>query len=182
MKCDFAMRPAHGIVAPRAFGFDARWTVKDRHTRLPTEQEVAEINAKHLIRTPIKPADLLFVFGTREDVARRVDEAFRLWREGLFRWSIVSGGVTPGGSGTSLTNMAKASSRPAGVVITPAIALQELGQPSAPVGQELAHSGDRPTAVRIIADVAGTARDGHAAPSPPRRSCRPRASRGRGSR
>ena len=96
MKCDFAMRPAHGIVAPRAFGFDARWTVKDRHTRLPTAQEVAEINAKHLISTPIKPADLLFVFGTREDVARRVEEAFRLWREGLFRWSIVSGGATPG--------------------------------------------------------------------------------------
>ena len=67
-------------------------------TRLPSEAEIAEINARHLIRTPIKPADLLFVFGTREDVARRVDEAARLWREGLFRWSIVSGGVTPGSS------------------------------------------------------------------------------------
>ena len=67
-------------------------------TRRPSEAEIAEINARHLIRTPIKPADLLFVFGTREDVARRVDEAARLWREGLFRWSIVSGGVTPGAS------------------------------------------------------------------------------------
>ena len=67
-------------------------------TRLPSEAEIAEINARHLIRTPIKPADLLFVFGTREDVARRVDEAAQLWREGLFRWSIVSGGVTPGSS------------------------------------------------------------------------------------
>jgi uncharacterized SAM-binding protein YcdF (DUF218 family) len=71
--------------------------VKDP-TRLPSEAEVAEINARHLIRTPIKPADLLFVFGTREDVARRVDEAARLWRAGLFRWSIVSGGVTAGSS------------------------------------------------------------------------------------
>jgi uncharacterized SAM-binding protein YcdF (DUF218 family) len=70
--------------------------VEDRHTRLPTEQEIADINARHLISTPIRPADLLFVFGTREDVARRVDEAFRLWREGFFRWSIVSGGMTPG--------------------------------------------------------------------------------------
>jgi uncharacterized SAM-binding protein YcdF (DUF218 family) len=70
--------------------------VGDRHTRLPTEAEIAEINAKHLISTPIKPADLLFMFGTREDVERRVDEAVRLWRDGLFRWSIVSGGVTPG--------------------------------------------------------------------------------------
>jgi uncharacterized SAM-binding protein YcdF (DUF218 family) len=70
--------------------------VEDRRTRLPTDREIAEINARHLISTPIKPADLLFVFGTREDVARRVNEAFRLWREGFFRWSIVSGGVTPG--------------------------------------------------------------------------------------
>ena len=64
--------------------------------RLPSEAEIADINAKHLIRTPIKPADLLFVFGTRGDVSLRVDEAVRLWREGMFRWSIVSGGVTPG--------------------------------------------------------------------------------------
>jgi uncharacterized SAM-binding protein YcdF (DUF218 family) len=70
--------------------------VEHRRTRLPDEAEIAEINARHLISTPIVPADLLFVFGAREDVARRVDEACRLWREGLFRWSIVSGGMTPG--------------------------------------------------------------------------------------
>jgi uncharacterized SAM-binding protein YcdF (DUF218 family) len=70
--------------------------VQDRSGRLPTESEIADINASHLIITPIKPADLLFVFGTREDVAERVEEACRLWREGLFRWSIVSGGLTPG--------------------------------------------------------------------------------------
>ena len=68
----------------------------DRSTRLPTEAEIAAINAEHLISTPLKPADLLFVFGTREDVDERVDEACRLWREGYFRWSIVSGGITPG--------------------------------------------------------------------------------------
>jgi uncharacterized SAM-binding protein YcdF (DUF218 family) len=70
--------------------------MEDRRGRMPTEAEIAEINARHLIDTPLKPADLLFVFGTREDVARRADEAVRLWRKGLFRWSIVSGGVTPG--------------------------------------------------------------------------------------
>ena len=64
--------------------------------RLPTEAEIAAINARHLIHTPLKPADLRFVFGTREDVEVRVDEACRLWRGGYFRWSIVSGGVTPG--------------------------------------------------------------------------------------
>ena len=70
--------------------------MQDRIDRLPSEAEIAEINARHLIGTPIKPADLLFVFGTREDVGRRVDEACRLWRDGLFRCAIVSGGVTPG--------------------------------------------------------------------------------------
>jgi hypothetical protein len=64
--------------------------------RLPTAAEIAEINARHLIETPLKPADLLFVFGTRHDEALRAREACRLWREGYFRWSIVSGGVTPG--------------------------------------------------------------------------------------
>ncbi|MBR1249362.1 YdcF family protein [Bradyrhizobium sp. AUGA SZCCT0169] len=68
----------------------------DRSTRLPTEAEIAAIDAQHLISTPLKPADLLFVFGTRVDVEERVDEAFRLWRDGYFRWSIVSGGITPG--------------------------------------------------------------------------------------
>jgi uncharacterized SAM-binding protein YcdF (DUF218 family) len=65
-------------------------------TRSPTEAEIAAINARHLVETPLRPADLLFVFGTREDVEVRVDEACRLWREGFFRWAIVSGGVTPG--------------------------------------------------------------------------------------
>jgi uncharacterized SAM-binding protein YcdF (DUF218 family) len=64
--------------------------------RLPTESEIAEINSTHFADTPLKPADLLFVFGTREDVGLRVDTAHRLWREGLFHWAIVSGGVTPG--------------------------------------------------------------------------------------
>jgi uncharacterized SAM-binding protein YcdF (DUF218 family) len=67
-----------------------------RYERLPSEAEIDDINAKHLIDTPLRPADLLFVFGTREDVALRAAEACRLWREGLFRWAIVSGGVTRG--------------------------------------------------------------------------------------
>jgi uncharacterized SAM-binding protein YcdF (DUF218 family) len=74
--------------------------VEDRRTRRPTADEIAEINATHFINTPIKPADLLFVFGAREDVGLRVDEAVRLWREGFFRCSIVSGGVTPGSTRT----------------------------------------------------------------------------------
>lgn len=78
-------------------------TVMDRSTRLPTADEIAEINRTHLIDTPLRPADLLFLFGTREDVALRAETAARLWREGYFRWSIVSGGVTPGSEQSECT-------------------------------------------------------------------------------
>lgn len=86
----------------------------DRSTRLPTADEIARINRTHLIDTPLRPADLLFVFGTREDVGLRVDTAARLWREGLFRWSIVSGGVTLG-SEQSECSIIKAAMVAAGI-------------------------------------------------------------------
>jgi uncharacterized SAM-binding protein YcdF (DUF218 family) len=63
---------------------------------MPDAAEIAVINARHLINTPLQPADLLFVFGTRVDEALRADTACRLWRKGLFRHAIVNGGVTPG--------------------------------------------------------------------------------------
>jgi hypothetical protein len=96
MKFDFAAWPKHGIVVRPVSDAVRRRKVEERSNRLHDAAEIADITARHLISTPLKPADLLFVFGTREDVGRRVDEAFRLWREGLFQWSIVSGGVTPG--------------------------------------------------------------------------------------
>jgi uncharacterized SAM-binding protein YcdF (DUF218 family) len=68
----------------------------DRSQRLPSAADVAEINAKHLIQTPLRPADLLFLFGTRVDEVLRAQTACRLWRDGLFRRAIVSGGMTPG--------------------------------------------------------------------------------------
>jgi uncharacterized SAM-binding protein YcdF (DUF218 family) len=68
----------------------------ERYSRLPSAAEIAEITATHFVETPLKAADLLFVFGTRLDERLRAAEACRLWREGLFRWAIVSGGVTPG--------------------------------------------------------------------------------------
>jgi uncharacterized SAM-binding protein YcdF (DUF218 family) len=70
--------------------------VHDRHDRVPDAAEIAAINARHLIAPPLKPADLLFVFGTRHDELLRAETACRLWREGLFRRAIVSGGVTAG--------------------------------------------------------------------------------------
>lgn len=75
----------------------------DRSTRGPSADEISEINRVHLINTPLQPADLLFMFGTREDVALRADTAGRLWRQGYFRWSIVSGGVTAGSEQSECT-------------------------------------------------------------------------------
>src|SRR4051812_50162836 len=71
----------------------------DRSTRLPTTDEIARINRAHLIDTPLQPADLLFMFGTREDVALRADTAGGLWGPGAFFWSVVSGGGAGGGGG-----------------------------------------------------------------------------------
>jgi uncharacterized SAM-binding protein YcdF (DUF218 family) len=75
----------------------------DRSTRRPSVEEIAEINRAHLIDTPLQPADLLFMFGTREDVTLRADTAGRLWRQGYFRRSIVSGGVTAGSEQSECT-------------------------------------------------------------------------------
>jgi uncharacterized SAM-binding protein YcdF (DUF218 family) len=58
--------------------------------------EIEAITAAHFPTVSLKPADLLFVFGSREGVLARVDAAARLWRDGFFRWAIVSGGITPG--------------------------------------------------------------------------------------
>jgi uncharacterized SAM-binding protein YcdF (DUF218 family) len=92
----------------------------DRSTRLPTADEIARINRTHLIDTPLRPADLLFMFGTREDVGLRAGTAARLWREGLFRGSIVSGGMTPGSEQTECTIIKSAmiaASIPADVIL-----------------------------------------------------------------
>lgn len=70
---------------------------QNRSDRIPEAAEIAAINATHFADTSLKPADLLFVFGTREDDVLRAEKAYALWREGLYRHAIVSGGVTQGG-------------------------------------------------------------------------------------
>lgn len=110
MKRDLAGCAARGIVA----------AMTDPAARLPTEDEIAAINARHLVETPLQPADLLFVFGTRQDVYQRVDEAARLWRGGYFRWAIVSGGVTPGDALSEcavITEAMIARGIPAGIIL-----------------------------------------------------------------
>ena len=68
----------------------------------------------------MQPADLLFVFGTRQDVDVRVAEAARLWRGDYFRWAIVSGGVTPGAKLSEceiMTEAMIARGVPAGIIL-----------------------------------------------------------------
>jgi len=65
-------------------------------TRKLSAEEIARINAEHLLTTSLKPADLLFVFGARDGVEERIDAAYLLWRDGYCQWLIVSGGLTHG--------------------------------------------------------------------------------------
>ena len=70
--------------------------MQDRTMRMPGAAEIAAIDAQHFADTPLRPADLLFVFGTRVDEELRAETAARLWQQGYFRHAIVSGGITPG--------------------------------------------------------------------------------------
>ncbi len=63
-----------GIVPP-----DARRAVgQDRNNRIPDAAEIAAINATHFADTALKAADLLFVFGTWQDIDLRAAEAYEL--------------------------------------------------------------------------------------------------------
>jgi len=55
---------------------------------------VRAINARLLVQTPLRPADLLFVFGTREGVDEFVEAIVKLWRDGYCRHILISGGTT----------------------------------------------------------------------------------------
>ena len=64
----------------------------------PSAELIARVNAEHFIKTPLKPADLLFVFGTRHGVDKCIDLSYELWRTGYCKWLVVSGGIAPGSS------------------------------------------------------------------------------------
>jgi len=64
----------------------------------PSAELIARVNAEHFVKTPLKPADLLFVFGTRHGVDKCIDLSYELWRAGYCKWLLVSGGITPGSS------------------------------------------------------------------------------------
>ena len=67
------------------------WPIKENHivygrvpelSDAPDAAEIARINAEHLITTPLRPADLLFVFGRGAALHETVDAAVDLWRRG----------------------------------------------------------------------------------------------------
>jgi len=55
---------------------------------------VDRINRQLLVQTPLVPAHLLFVFGTREGVDEFVEAIARLWHDGFCRHILISGGPT----------------------------------------------------------------------------------------
>jgi len=82
---------------------------------------IEAINRRHLITTPVEPADLLFVFGTRHGVAEFVEDTVSLWRRGYFRWAMVTGGMTPGDEAdeaTVLSRLMVEAGIPAEVILT----------------------------------------------------------------
>ncbi|MFN5572621.1 MAG: YdcF family protein, partial [Bradyrhizobium sp.] len=68
----------------------------DRTLRMPDDAEIAAISTRHFADTPLRPADLLFVFGTRVEEELRAAPAPRLWEQGDLRHAQGSGGGTPG--------------------------------------------------------------------------------------
>ena len=86
-----------------------------------TAELVERINREHLISTPLEPADLLFVFGTRQGVSEFVEAAADLWRRGYFRWALVSGGPTLGiaeDEATVLARLMEEAGVPRDVILT----------------------------------------------------------------
>lgn len=64
------------------------------NSQLLDQSKIDRINTEHLIKTALEPADLIFVFGTKEGIPERIEHASKLWHAGFGRWMIVSGGMT----------------------------------------------------------------------------------------
>jgi len=60
------------------------------------DADIARITTEHLISTPLRRADLLFVFGQRRGEKEIIAAAVDLWQRRMFRHAIVSGGATQG--------------------------------------------------------------------------------------
>lgn len=57
---------------------------------------IAAVERELLVETPLKRADLLFVFGTRHSVPEFLRVIEELWERELFRFALITGGPTRG--------------------------------------------------------------------------------------
>ncbi|GHB34910.1 hypothetical protein GCM10007094_25450 [Pseudovibrio japonicus] len=57
-----------------------------------TSELIAEIDQYLLVRTQVRRADLCLVFGSHRSAEARVQVALKLWRDGLVRRILISGG------------------------------------------------------------------------------------------
>ncbi|MGI4857543.1 MAG: YdcF family protein [Janthinobacterium lividum] len=76
------------------------------------DEVIEEINRTLLVRTPLRKADLLFVFGTRHAVEKFAYAIETLWRGGFFRYLLISGGMTDGAEDTEAATMFRMSTLP----------------------------------------------------------------------
>lgn len=61
-------------------------------SRFLSEHTVAKVAQDLFISTPLRKADLLFVFGTRHSIEKFAAAIFVLWHGGFFRWLVITGG------------------------------------------------------------------------------------------
>ena len=47
-----------------------------------------------MVKTPLEPADLAFVFGTRHGISTFADEIAHYWKKDFFPWILIAGGPT----------------------------------------------------------------------------------------
>jgi len=55
-----------------------------------------EIRRYVMVKTPLEPADLAFVFGTRHGIPNFADEIADYWQRHFFPWILIAGGPTKG--------------------------------------------------------------------------------------
>ncbi|MGR4864331.1 YdcF family protein [Caulobacter sp. LARHSG274] len=65
-----------------------------------------KIERFHLVKTELRPADLLFVFGTQHSFDGFLAVISTLWAEGMFKWAVVSGGPIAGEGHTEASVLA----------------------------------------------------------------------------
>jgi uncharacterized SAM-binding protein YcdF (DUF218 family) len=62
----------------------------------PASGSYEQIRRYIMIKTPLEPADLAFVFGTRHGIKNFADEIANYWQKHFFPWIFIAGGPTKG--------------------------------------------------------------------------------------